>query len=295
MRRQYEVAQKQQEVDELTKEQGFYKARGIAFGVIVLLTVTLAGVQLYHSRRRKRINQLLRNQQKQLEQLNETKDKFFSIISHDLRSPIATFQNFTEVFDVLVDNKEYDNLKQVSVQMKQSSAGIMDLVDNLFSWGLNQKGEIPFQPKMINLHETVQTLMSVLGDMAAVKGITLNKQIDETIELVADQQMLQAIIRNLINNALKFTFKGGTVTLKAKQANAAVVIIVSDTGIGIHPDKIKSLFELDASKSTFGTQNEKGVGLGLRLVYEFVERHNGIIRVKSVVGEGTDMIVEIPS
>ncbi len=294
LRRQYEVAEKQREVDELTKEQEYYKTIGISLGIIILLAISLAGVQLYHSRRRKRINLKLKEQQKELEQLNETKDKFFSIISHDLRSPIATFQSFTEVFDVMVEHQEYDKLKVVASQMKQSSASIIDLVDNLFNWGLNQKGEIPYDPQNVNLREQTKIIIDVLGEMARIKGIQLSNQIDPSIYLTADVHMLQAILRNLANNALKFTFSGGSVSILAEQNAKTISIIVRDTGVGISSDKLNHLFELDANKSTAGTMNERGVGLGLRLVYEFVERHKGTIQVKSIVASGTDMIVELP-
>jgi len=294
LRRQYEVAQKQAEVDELTKKQRYYTAMGIALVIIVFLLAVMALILYRYNRRKKRVNQQLQSQQKELEQLNQTKDHFFSIISHDLRSPIATFQSIMEVFDSMVENRKFDDLKHVSLNMKQSSNYIMELVENLFSWGMNQKGAIPFQPEPLMLQACVGGVVDVLGVIAQNKSVALKCDIHSSIQLEADEQMLQAIIRNLINNALKFTHTGGRVTISANESKEKVSISVADTGVGIHPDHLPTLFELDAHKSTPGTDNEKGVGLGLQLVHEFVEKHDGKIEVKSKLGKGTEMVIILP-
>ena len=295
LRRQFEIAQKQTEVDELKQKQRFSTVIGIALIVIVLLLSVLMFLLYKQYKRDKLVNKQLETQQKELEHLNKTKDQLFSIISHDLRSPIATFCSFLDVFDTMLEDNDLGSLKQLSGEMKQSSGYIMDLVENLFCWGINQKGEIPFQPDHIVLNECVDEVMDVLGVIANNKKIKLTNHIPSSVNMVADCRMLQAIVRNLVNNALKFTPSGGEVVISASQNQEETSLSVADTGVGIEDDRISVLFDLDVSKSTPGTNNEKGVGLGLRLVHEFVEKHGGKIEVNSQLNKGTEIVVCMPN
>ncbi len=236
-------------------------------------------------------------QKEQLQEANATKDKFFSIIAHDLKSPFNSMLGFS---DILTENFEaYDTEKQKKFIgiINQELQGTYKLLENLLYWSRSQRGTIDFKPENINVHEFVNETSELLIHLAEKKSIHLINQIPEHIKVDADRDLLSIIMRNLISNAIKFTPKYGEISINAllTKEQGFVEIGVTDNGVGISKELQTKLFDLGESTSTKGTENESGTGLGLILCKEFVEKHQGEIWVESEVGKGAIFSFSIPT
>ncbi|MBD3304908.1 PAS domain S-box protein, partial [candidate division KSB3 bacterium] len=201
----------------------------------------------------------------QLQELNASKDKFFSIISHDLRSQFSTLLGFTEIIDSNIDIYDRPKLKNLMGRVKTSAERLYALFENLLTWSRIQRGAMHCQPMTLNVLAAVEDALALSKTKADLKGITLTNQVPPDITAYADQSMVNTILCNLISNALKFTPEGGTISVSAEQRPEEVEIAVSDTGCGIESDVIEKLFELDSTYTTVGTAGEHGSGLGLIL------------------------------
>ena len=190
--------------------------------------------------------------------------------------------------------KQTEQLLEIADDIDESVDRLSALLDNLLNWAMQQQGHFPNVPEKVNLNEVTQDLIRTLDTMAKGKSINLDSQIDGAIHLWVDKNTTMTILRNLVNNALKFTPEGGHVTIAASSTASKAEIKVQDSGVGIPEEKLKSLFKLQDKKSTYGTSGEKGLGLGLQLVCEFVEMNGGTIDVTSTVGEGTTFAVTLP-
>ena len=189
----------------------------------------------------------------------------------------------------LVQAKETDQLLDIADDIDQSVERLSNLLDNLLNWAMQQQGHIPNVPEKLELRYICEDLTATFKTMAESKKIDLRSEVDEGIVIWADRNMTMTILRNLTNNALKFTPEGGRVSLHAHEKEGVVEIAVRDTGVGIPKEKLDQLFTLGDKKSTYGTSGEKGLGLGLQLVYEFVELNNGTIKVESEPDQGDDL------
>ena len=228
----------------------------------------------------------------ELKEANTSKDKFFSIIAHDLKSPFNSILGFSEMLKDDVLNLRMDEIKHYASLIHSSASNTFHLLENLLEWSRMQRGIIPFSPKSILLNQFVIDEFEVIKNNALQKNISLMSDIPKNLIISADENMLSNIIRNLITNAIKFTPKGGQIKVEAKvevevEAKSEVVISVSDSGIGIKPEAIQKLFKIETSFTTRGTENEKGTGLGLLLCKEFIEKHHGKIWVESEFGKGS--------
>ena len=230
----------------------------------------------------------------QLIELNATKDKLFSIIAHDLRSPFNGIIGFSELL--------IDNLKGFEITKSEKYLGIIHslaqdtlvLLDNLLHWAKMQTGQISFNPKKIILSSIILEIIETSNSMAKIKDISLNQMESDDIELYADENMLTMVLRNLISNAIKFTKPGGEINVSALQNDKFIEIAVSDNGVGMNEDNQNKLFRLETNETTIGTVNEKGSGLGLVLCKEFVEKLGGNIWVESELGKGSDFKFTLP-
>ncbi len=240
------------------------------------------------------IENSLKDNEIKLNELNATKDKFFSIIAHDLRSPFNAILGFSRLLVESVDLNEYDELKKFANIILDSSKKTVNLIDNLLEWSYTQTDKIRFEPEYINLNNNIKDVVGIAKDSAIQKSIRINNFIPEDINIYADSAMLNSILRNLISNAIKFTNIGGHIDLSCQQLNNELNIIVSDNGVGIHQDSIGKLFRIDETVSTYGTAKEKGSGLGLILCKEFVEKHGGRIWVESIENEGSKFCFTVP-
>lgn len=233
--------------------------------------------------------------EKKLKKLNETKDKLFSIIAHDLKNPFHSIIGFSELLLDSVKKDKYDKVEQYSRIIYNSAYHGSFLLDNLLEWTRSERGSISFKPEKIVLHELFNDVSELLKIQALEKGIEIVVNCSEKIILTADSNMLQTVIRNLISNALKFSFSGSKVVVNAKETDSMVKISVEDSGRGIKGGDKGKLMKLSSGFSTQGTNSEKGTGLGLVLCKEFVEKHNGNIWFESIEGEGTTFFVELPN
>lgn len=293
-RTEFEVGQKQAEVDLLTAEKRTQQI--IIFSVTggAILVIVLLGMVYKNYRDKNRINKILEDQKRQLEELNNTKDKFFSIISHDLRGPVSAFAGISRLIKYSVQSKNTDDLTEIADHIDQTVDHLSGLLDNLLNWAMQQQGHFPYVPEKLDLTQLSNEIKGIFSTMAQGKNITLATEIENDIQLWADKNTTMTILRNLVNNALKFTEGGGKVSISAQEQGDMVEIKVSDTGVGMSEEKLNSLFKMDGKKSDFGTAGEKGLGLGLQLVYEFVEMNNGTIKVESEERKGTTFILKFP-
>lgn len=229
-----------------------------------------------------------------LSELNDTKDRFFNIIAHDLKSPFNAITGFSDLLISQLKEKDYDGIEQYAGIILQSSNKAMDLLSNLLEWARTQTGKIQFNPEVIPLNEFVEDIAGFFDDIAAPKNITIKRKIPQNITVTADFSMLGTIMRNLISNAIKFTPTSGEIVVSVDNKNNGVQVAVSDNGVGITGERLDQLFRIDKNVSTMGTANEKGTGLGLILCKEFVEKHGGKIWVESQVGKGSAFIFTLP-
>ncbi|MBV6645792.1 MAG: tetratricopeptide repeat-containing sensor histidine kinase [Cyclobacteriaceae bacterium] len=294
LRTEYEVAQKQAEVDLLEVQKRNQRLLVIGLAVFGFLTAIILAIIYRNNQQKHRINLILENQKIELESLNQTKDRFFSIISHDLRGPISAFHGISRMIKFLVTTKKTDDLLSLAEDIDQSVDRLSDLLDNLLTWAMQQQGHFPNVPEKVNLNELSEELVKTLANMAEGKSIMLQSQMDGDIDLWVDRNTTMTIIRNLVNNALKFTPEGGTVEVMGQVADGKAVVVVKDTGVGMPADKLDNLFKLQDKKSTYGTSGEKGLGLGLQLVYDFVQMNDGDIMVESEEGKGTAFEITLP-
>ena len=233
-------------------------------------------------------------QSNKLKQLNSTKDKFFSIIAHDLKNPFNSIAGFT---DLMIENNEiYDQVKRLKFLkiIKGSTAKVSSLLDNLLIWASSQSGNLKFNPKNINLAQQVAGVISFLEIQAINKDISISNKVDKNIHLNADENMLDTILRNLVSNAIKFTQPKGEIQIYSSLKNDFVEVTVMDNGIGMTEDEIAVIFNISEISSTLGTSNEQGSGLGLILCKDFVENHGGKIWVESEVNEGSEFKFTLP-
>jgi signal transduction histidine kinase len=232
--------------------------------------------------------------EKYLKEVNSTKDKFFSIIAHDLKSPLNTIVGFLQLLNDHVDAFSIDELKNFAGSMNKSVKNLLGLLDNLLQWSRSQTGTIEYNPIEINVRELINDNIMLLAGHAQSKGVLIENNIEEQLFITADVNMLHVIFRNLLSNAVKFTRKGGTVNIAAENKDSYVYITVKDNGVGISPEKIEKIFNLGSSYTSSGTAMEKGNGLGLLLCKEFVEKNNGNIQVQSQPGKGSVFTVCLP-
>ncbi len=236
----------------------------------------------------------LKQVEKELQQLLVTKDKFFSIIAHDLKNPFNSLMGLAQLLVHGYDRLSTEKVKYFHNNLYQISKNGYELLINLLEWSRSQMGTIQFKPVELSLAALVEETFSLYNGKASQKEITLTNDVDENSVVLADQNMLKTILRNLVSNALKFTERGGAVEVSENNHNGFKEITVRDTGVGIDPKDIHKLFKLDKGHTTEGTEDETGTGLGLILCKEFVEKHGGKISIESKVGFGTKFIFTLP-
>jgi len=226
----------------------------------------------------------------QLALVNGEKNKLFSIVAHDLRSPLASIQSYLELLTAYKLNE--NEKKEIELKLLSLTKNTSNMMTNLLSWSKSQLEGVQVNLQPINLQKILKDMLQVESNIAHEKGINLIYQIDADIYAIADPNMLVLVVRNLINNAIKFTAKGGIIEVMV-DIHTDCMITITDSGKGIDEADQENVFSLKA-KSTFGTNNEKGVGLGLILCKEFVELQHGKISFVSIPGQGTSFVVSIP-
>jgi len=244
---------------------------------------------------RKKAEEELRIKNDQLNAMNAEKDKFFSIVAHDLRGPMNGFLGLTGIMADDIENLSAEELREIATTMRSSAVNIYRLIENLLEWSKMQRGILSFEPQPLFLKSALTKSIELMMDMAAKKGIELLIKIPDHSVVFADIHMLETIVRNLVSNAIKFSFQGDTIEIAAEKTEGNMISVqVKDSGIGIPPELADKLFMLTESTSRKGTEGEPSTGLGLVLCKEFVEKQGGKIRVESQEGAGSCFIFTLP-
>jgi len=243
----------------------------------------------------KKAQKTITRQNKELEAVNTTKDKFFSIIAHDLRNPIGGFLNLT---NLMVE--EYDQLndlekKNFTLSLNQSAKQLHLLMENLLQWSRAQAGKINYAPKKYFLKELIEEQMEVLRTNIEEKSILIYISSSKDHVAYIDVPMMSTVVRNLLSNAIKFSHPNSAIHINTQRNNNFIQFKIKDEGIGMNTETQEQLFNLGSSRTQTGTNNEKGSGLGLILSYEFVKQCKGTLKVDSVPQKGTTFTIELPA
>lgn len=237
----------------------------------------------------------LKESEKQLKNNISTKDKLFSIIAHDLKNPFHSILGLSELLIEEMNSCEDADNKRALTHINSSAKSTLILLDNLLNWSITQTGQASIHPEKQCLSTIIQEVFLLLNSSAENKNITLNFLYPEEIIVHADLNMIKTILRNLVSNAIKFTNLNGKINVYALRKDNFIEITVSDNGVGMDEEALNKLFKLETNESTYGTENEKGSGLGLILCKEFVEKHGGKIWVESESGKGSSFKFTLPS
>lgn len=303
----YELKKKEGQIsllekDKIIKLEKLQRQRATQFGLlsgIGLLTIVVS--LLYISRKREKRNKEksmrqtaeIQKQATMLDELNQYKDKTFSVLSHDLRGPLASFSGAMDMLDE--DELSREEFMALKPEINRQLNSLNLLLDNLLNWSKSHiQGEKSIVAEPIDIYKIASDNTSLAQGAATRKMVTIHNNVPEGIKALADKGQLDVVIRNLINNAIKFTGERGRITLSAKENTTAITISVADTGVGMSQEQLDKLFKVVTNNSTYGTGGEKGIGLGLLLCYEFVKANNGTIAATSEVGKGSTFTITLP-
>lgn len=238
----------------------------------------------------KKIEESLKRSNEELKRLNIAKDKFFSIIAHDLRNPFHSLLGFSEILASEIETLTNEEIVAFSKGLNDDLRNIYGLLDNLLQWSMMQRNMLDYNPVKLDLHKLINKMIAVSSKMAEEKNITVYNNIVNGTFVYADVDMLRSIIQNLLINAIKFTQQKGNIVISSVEKGSLIEVSVEDSGRGIESRAISSLFSFDRLLLNSGTAGERGTGLGLPLCKEFVERNDGKIWVESEPGKGSKFI-----
>ncbi len=258
-------------------------------------SLTQSKIQLEEKTKKiEKVNAELEASQKELQEINASKDKFFSIIAHDLKSPFHGLLGLSSIMVEDADVLTCEESKHYLVTMNQTLRDTYNLIENLLSWSRLQTSRWQMLKENLNLWKEAHNLITMFEPVAIKKRITIINEVENGLFVTADSNMFHSMIQNLISNAVKFTPAEGTIRVSAKRENDVMQIKVSDTGLGMSPAEQELIFRIDKNHSTLGTAGEKGTGLGVLLVKEMMEKHDGKISVNSIKGKGTEFTLAFP-
>ena len=241
-----------------------------------------------------RLNSQLKDSEEELKSINASKDKFFSIIAHDLRSPFSSLLSFSEFLSEDINELSKDEIKLFADKINEAAKNVFSLLENLLQWSRIQTGKIPMRPTSFNIFYKINQVVSLLSNNAENKKIKVVNQVSPMAVVFADEDMIFSVIQNLLSNAIKFTRQNGNILFHSINKGNEFEISVADNGVGIEDEDLNKLFRIDTHHTTYGTDDEKGTGLGLILCKEMIERNRGKLTVTSKLGEGTTFTFTIP-
>ena len=278
----------QKEKTELNHQASLLKQKNekrifMGSSIFILIILVLISINLYQ---RTRTNRILKN-------ANETRDKMMRLIAHDFRSPLISISSIVQTIPLLIEEKDTASINQMLERVEGSVTRVLTLIDNLINWTLSQNESIPYNPGDYNLKDIANEISEVYKPVAEFKQIDLKNNITKDTIIFADKNILRTILRNLINNAIKFTPEKGQINLFASNTDKKITICVQDTGIGIKESKLNDIFNIDKDKS-LGTKGEKGNGLGLFFCKEFAAKNKGELWVESESGKGSSFYFTVP-
>ena len=266
--------------------------------VLILALGTILFIYRYRTRAIRESNKILEEKVKlrtqELIEANQTKDRFFSIIAHDLKNPFTIFYGYTEILNKDIEALPKEEVRNLATSIFESASKIHVLLHNLLQWAQIQMGGFTVEPVELNLKSLSESVLFTVSDNANQKGITIKNNIAGDIKAFADEHMINTVIRNLVSNAIKFTNKNGYVEIGASNKNDMCEIYIKDNGIGIRKEEIPEIFKIDSKITNKGTNNETGTGLGLTLCKDFVKKNNGDIWIESELGKGTTVKFTLP-
>ena len=262
------------------EEENIYSEKDVQFLISI-------GSQIAITIERKKAEEEITLKNEQLQAINAEKDKFFSIIAHDLRGPLSSFVGATQILTDEIQSMGIEEIKDIAVSMKTSAANIYSLLENLLEWSRLKRGGLNIVLEKLNLLQNVKDCIDVISESARKKGIGISVSIKEEINVHADKHMLGTVIRNLISNAVKFTNKGGKVEITANNSEDSIEVKIVDSGVGMTADLKSKLFMINEKTSRNGTEGELSTGLGLLLCKEFIDQCGGKIWVESETGKGS--------
>ncbi|MDD2303705.1 MAG: HAMP domain-containing sensor histidine kinase [Prolixibacteraceae bacterium] len=262
--------------------------------VLMLLACILAAYILFLAYKNEHFQTNIIELNKKVIKDSVEKDKFFSIISHDLMNPFNALLGFSQMLTVSAKNGDQEDCVEYSLIVHQSTKRILNLLQNLLVWSRMQNGKMKYTPKSVRIDELVSNTMMIIAPIAQNKEIKLDWNVNSDITSTIDPNMIGSVLQNLVTNAIKFTEKGGSVLVKAYTELNLLNFSVTDTGVGMDETRLNKLFKIDKSSSSRGTDDEVGTGLGLIICKEFVEAHQGKIWVESTPGMGSNFSFSIP-
>lgn len=273
--------------------------RMLMIGMALVAVIAALIFILYISKRRANrllaaSNERIQQQNLQLQDLNATKDKFFSIISHDLKGPLNSLTSFSGLLINHTDKLSKEDIQMLATDLDKSVKNLFALLENLLEWSRSQTGNIDFKPESLDLTSILNENKALLEGQAGVKKIAIEQHQSESMMVKAHKHSVTTVVRNLLSNAIKFTPEGGTISMNIEKEKGFVKVSVSDTGVGMSPEIIDKLFRIDSKHSTKGTANEKGTGLGLILCKDFIEKNGGQISVSSELNKGSVFYFTLP-
>ncbi len=309
LEKQFETEKKQNEIIRLHARQDLMnvqlqknkqlKVLGFVTAILLLFFVFFILIRYFD---KIKLNQLLEHKNQKIEQsenelriLNASKNKFFSILAHDLKNPFHTVMGYSYLLSKDYELFTEEERRKFATDINQSSNNIFRLLQNLLEWSKSQTGRLVFTPRKIEFKQIFENAVSVLRSVADQKNIRIEFSFDDDLSLFADPQMIETVLRNLINNAIKFTPENGLIEITANQIEDRISICVKDSGIGISEEERQNLFQIDSTVKRKGTNNEDGSGLGLILCKEFVHKNNGTIWVNSSPGNGSSFFFTVPA
>ncbi len=309
LEKRYEFERKENQIARLKTQQELtlvqlrknkqLKQLGLTSALLLLLLVFFIWLKYLDKTKSNKLlalkNKVIEKSEQELRILNASKNKFFSIIAHDLKNPLHNVLGYSSLLYKDYERFNETERRRFATDIYHSTHSIYRLLQNLLEWSRSQTGALNFTPSDVEYHRILDNAIGVLKSLAEQKNIKINMESDPDLKIYADPVMIETVLRNLINNAIKFTPDGGHIEVNAKKINEDIIISVIDSGIGISDEDSQNLFKIDSKVKRKGTNNEDGSGLGLILCHEFINKHNGKIWVESKLGKGSEFIFTIPA
>ena len=270
------------------EEENVYSEKDVQF-------LDSVGSQIALAIERKRTEEEIKKRNEELSKINAEKDKFFSIIAHDLKSPFLGFLGLTQIMAEDISSFSADELTKLAVEMNQNANNLFTLLKNLLEWAQMQNGSMSFEPKEISLSDMIAKNVATVEERSEQKGILIINKVIEPITACVDGNMINSVLLNLLSNAVKFTRRDGTITIQtSKIKEDEIEISVKDPGVGMPKSIVEKLFKVGEKIGSKGTEGELSTGLGLLLCKEFVEKNGGKIWAESVEGKGSTFYFTVP-
>jgi signal transduction histidine kinase len=294
------VLTKEQKIHQLEKQQAESRQNNYliltGFALFLVFAVVYGTVKIRDANKQlEKQNNIIQQKTLALEELDRTKNRFFSIIAHDLKAPLNSLTGFSALVINHIEFLSKDEIKMIAENLDKSVKNLTEFLNNLLTWSRSQMDNIQFEPKKLLMANLANEIIALHQASADNKNIQLVSTISPDSQIYADDNAVKTILRNLVSNALKFTKDGGKVTIAAKPyEDKYIQLTVTDTGVGMPEAVVEKIFRIDTKHSTQGTKGETGTGLGLVLCKEFAEKNGGSISVESIVDLGTTFKVILP-